>query len=92
MIPEKSFQNKYWFAPYEGYEVRCRRRLQTDLGVDELTAEAILHLRGQVVELQAQLRRLEVELSDQTAIHGMRLADSRDYYYEANWIEIEIKE
>jgi hypothetical protein len=57
MIPENSSPKRYWYGPYEGYESRGVRRLQNDLGVDEAAADAILHLRSQVVELQAQIRR-----------------------------------
>jgi hypothetical protein len=57
MIPENSSPKRYWYGPYEGYESRGVRRLQNDLGVDEAAADAILHLRSQVIELQAQIRR-----------------------------------
>ncbi len=67
MIPENSSPKRYWYAPYEGYESRCQRRLQEDLGVDEAAAETILHLRRQVVELQSRIRQLEAELSAQHA-------------------------
>jgi beta-xylosidase len=89
MIPENSFPRRYWYGPYEGYESRGVRRLQDDLGVDEAAAEAILHLRSQVLELQAQIRRLEAELTAQYASQHMRLARYREIYYEATWIELE---
>lgn len=92
MIPENSSPKRYWYGPYEGYESRGVRRLQNDLGVDEAAAEAILHLRSQVIELQAQIRRLEAELTAQYASQHMRLARYREVYYEATWIELEIQE
>ncbi len=92
MTPENTSQGQYWYIPYEGYEKRSQRRLQNDLGVDEAAAETILHLRSQVIELQAYIHRLEVEL---TALHvnqQLRLARYRDVYFEATWIELEIQE
>ena len=65
MIPENPPPKKYWYGSYEGYESRSQRRLQKDLGVDEAAAEAILHLRRQVIELQAHIRQLETELAAQ---------------------------
>jgi hypothetical protein len=56
MIPENPSPKKYWYGSYEGYELRCQLRLKKDLGVDEAAAEAILHLRRQVVELQSHIR------------------------------------
>jgi hypothetical protein len=53
MIPENLSSNRYWYGTYEGYEARGRRRLQDDLGVDEAAAQAILHLRSQIIELQS---------------------------------------
>ena len=68
---------------------RSQRRLQDDLGVDEAAAEVILHLRRQVLELQAQIRRLQAELTAQYASQHMRLARYREVYYEATWIELD---
>jgi len=92
MNPEKPSPERYWYVPYEGYESRCQRRLQKDLGVDEAAAETILHLRNQVLELQARIRLLEAELTAQTASQQLRLAHYREVYYEATWIELEIQE
>ncbi|MGB8212546.1 MAG: hypothetical protein WCE68_03200 [Anaerolineales bacterium] len=91
MTPKKKSQNRYKYAPSEGYESRSQRRLQNDLGIDEGAAEAILHLRSQVVELQTIIRQLETELADQNASQHMRLARYREDYYEATWIETEIQ-
>ena len=92
MIPENPPPKKYWYAPYEGYESRSQRRLKNDLGVDEATAEAILHLRKQVLELQTHIRQLETELEAQFESKQARLARYHELYYEATWIELEFKE
>jgi hypothetical protein len=92
MIPENSSPKRYWYDPYDDYESRSKRRLQDDLGVDEVAAETILHLRRQVVELQSQIRQLEAELTAQYASQHMRLSRYREVYYEATWIELEIQE
>ena len=92
MIPKNPSPKRYWYGPYEGYESRCQRRLQEDLGVDETAAETILRLRSQVIELQSRIRQLEAELTDQIANQQLRLARYREVYYEATWIELEIQE
>ncbi len=89
MIPENPSPKRYWYGPYEGYESRGQRRLQDDLGVDEVAAETILRLRSQVIELQSHIRRLEAELTAQYASQHMRLARYREVYFEATWIEQE---
>ena len=92
MIPENPSLKRYFYGPYEGYESRSQRRLQNDLGVDEAAAEAILHLRRQVIELQSHLRQLEAELAAEHASQQLRLAHYREVYYEATWIELEFPE
>jgi len=92
MIPKNISQKSYWYAPHEGYESRCQRRLHKDLGVDEVAAETILHLRRQVVELQSRIRQLETELNAQIDNEKLRLARYREVYFEAIWIELEFKE
>jgi hypothetical protein len=92
MIPENQPPQKYRYASYEGYEARSQRRLKNDLGVDEAAAEAILHLRHQVVELQSHIRQLEAELTAQYDSQQLRLAGYRKVYYEATWIELEFQE
>ena len=92
MIPENPAPKRYWYGPYEGYESRGQRRLQDDLGVDEVAAEAILRLRRQVIELQAQVRQLEAELATQYASQNLRLTRYREVVYEATWIELEFQE
>ena len=90
-MSENSIHPSYWYGPYEGYEARCQRRLRAVLGVDETAAETIVRLRGQVIELQAQVRRLAAELSVQHANQALRLGRVREVFYEATWIELEIQ-
>ena len=90
MISKNISQKSYWYAPHEGYESRCQRRLQKDLDIDEVAAETILHLRNQVVELQSHIRQLETELNAQYDTRQLRLARYREVYYEATWTELEI--
>jgi hypothetical protein len=92
MIPENPSPKRYWYSPYEGYELRCQRRLQDDLGVDEAAAEAILNLRKQVIELQSHIRQLEAELIVHHASENIRMARYREAYYEATWIELEFQD
>ena len=92
MIPENPSTKQYRYGRSEGYESRSQRRLQDDLGIDQAAAETILHLRRQVVELQAQVQQLQAELAAQSASQNMRLARYRDVYYEATWIEVEFQE
>ena len=89
MIPENPPPKKYWYGTYEGYELRCQLRLKKDLGVDEVAAEAILHLRRQVVELQLHIRQLEAELAAHYDSQQLRLARYREVNFEAIWIELE---
>jgi hypothetical protein len=92
MIPENPSAKQYRYGRSEGYESRSQRRLQDDLGIDQAAAETILHLRRQVVDLQAQLQQLQAELAAQSASQDMRLARYREVYYEATWIEVEFQE
>jgi hypothetical protein len=92
MIPENPSPKRYRYGPSEGYESRSQRRLQDDLGVDEAAAEAILHLRSQVIELQTRIRRLEAELTAQVDSQHVRLARYQESYYEATWIELDVQE
>jgi hypothetical protein len=92
MVPENTSPKRYWYSRYEGYDSRSQRRLQDDLGVDEVAAEVILRLRSQVIELQSRVRQLETELAARDAIQHLRLARYREVYYEATWIELELQE
>ena len=92
MIPENPSPNRYRYGPSEGFESRSQRRLQEDLGVDEVGAEAIVQLRNQIIEMQSRIRRLEAELAVQQASEQRRLARYREIYYEATWIEIEVQD
>ena len=89
-MPENPILKSYSYRPYEGYAARCQRRLQKALGFDETTAEAILRLRSQVIELQAHIRQLEAELTLHHAGQDLRLGDYREVSYEATWIELEL--
>lgn len=92
MNPENESKKRFWYGPYEGYESRCKRRIQNDLGVNESATELIISLRSQVVELQAQIHQLGVELSTQVDSQRSRLANYQEGYFEATWIELEFKE
>ncbi len=92
MIPENPSQKRYSYGPSEGFASRTLRRLQEDLGVDEVAAEAILRLRNQVVELQSQIHQMEAELSIHNASQHFRLTRYREAYFEATWIEQENQE
>ncbi len=92
MVHPRSTHKVYHYSPFEGFEVRCVRRLQEDLGVDEGAAEAILHLRAQVMELQSRIRELETELDAHFEDQQARLGRHLEEYSEATWIEIEIEE
>jgi hypothetical protein len=87
MMPENGSPKRYGYGRSEGYEARSQRRLRADLGVDQAAAETILHLRSQVLELQAHIRQLETELNAQYAGQQIRLARYRTVYFEAIWIE-----
>ena len=91
-MSENTSPKRFRYGPYEGYETRSQRRLQSDLDVDEAGAEAILHLRSQVIELQSLIRQLEAELAEKNANQHMRLAHYREVFFEATWIELEIQE
>jgi hypothetical protein len=71
----------------EAEEARQRRarRLAEDLGVNAAGVQVILHLRGQVVALQARLAQLEGELRIERARSARHLARYRREYYEATW-------
>ena len=92
MIPKNPSPKRYWYGTYEGFEARIQHRLKNDLGIDQAAAEAILHLRNQVVELQSRVRQIEAELNTQINNEKLRLARYREIYYEATWIELEFKE
>ncbi len=89
MNPKNKSKKMFWYGPSEGFEARSRRRLQADLGVDQSTAETILRLRNQVVELQVQIQRLEGELTAHLASQQLRVTRYQEVYDEATWIELE---
>jgi len=91
MIPENTPPQRFQYGPFDGYESRRLRRLQNDLGIEEAAAQqAILHLRGQIIELQSHIHQLEAELAAQDASQQIRLARYREFYTEAIWIELEL--
>jgi hypothetical protein len=92
MAPEQNLPNRYWYHPSDDEEARRQHRLETALGVNQAVAEAILRLRSQIIELQSQNRRLEVELNAQNAGRQNRLASYREGYFEAAWVELEFRE
>ena len=92
MNPEYTSGKNYRYGQYEGYESRCQRRLREHLGVDEAAAEAIIHLRSQIVALQSRIRQLEIELTAKDAGQQNRLARYREVYYEVAWTEVEFQE
>jgi len=89
MNPQDSSPNKFWYGQFEGYELRCQQRLKEDLGIDEDSAEVILHLRNQVIALQSRLRELEAEVTTHKTNQHIRLACYREFLYEGSWIELE---
>jgi len=92
MNPQDSSPNRFWYGQFEGYELRCQKRLKEDLGVEQDAAEMILNLRKQVVALQSHIYELETELAAHKASLLLRLARNREIYYEATWIEVEFQE
>lgn len=92
MISESLPLKKYWYGSYEGYETRCKLRLQKDLGINKAAAEMVFHLRRQIVELQSHIRQLESELTTQYDSKQLRLAGYRKIYYEAILIELDSQE
>jgi hypothetical protein len=60
-----------------------------DLGVEPETAEVILSLRSQVMDLQRRLRELETELARRQVRRSLHLAQFQEVSYEASWVEVE---
>ena len=89
MTPGNETRISYHYGQFEGYELRCQRRLQNDLGVDEATAQTILRLRRQIIELQSQIRQLETELAIQQASQEVRFASYMEVNFEPTWIELD---
>lgn len=89
MNSENPSQKGYIHVRLESYESRSLRRLHDDLGIDNASAEMILQLRSQVIELQSHIRQLEAELNALRACQEIRLVGTREVYYEATFIELE---
>jgi len=92
MNPHDSSPDRFWYGQFDGYESRCQKRLKEDLGLEQDAAELILSLRRQMVALQSHIHELETELVDLKASQLLRLANNRDIFYEATWIEVEFQE
>jgi len=92
MTHENITKKNYRYGHYEGYELRIQRRLKNDLGVDGAAADAILHLRNQIIELQLRLHQLEIELTSQHENKNVRPDRYHEVYYEAVWVELDVKE
>lgn len=89
MHAEFKSSRRIQYGVYEGFETRCRRRLQEDLGMDDTAAEAILHLRSQIIELQNQIRQMQIELAAHTAGQELRLSSYKNVSIEAAWVEMD---
>jgi len=92
MNPQDSSPNRFWYGQFEGYELRCQKRLKEDLGVEQDAVEMILNLRKQVVALQSHIYELETELAALKASLLLRLAHNQEIFYEATWIEVDFQE
>lgn len=79
----------YYLSDLEGFEQRCRKRLETELGLDAEGIEVILHMRSQITALQARIRELEGELDGRRRSRSARLSGYQNLYYEATWIELD---
>jgi hypothetical protein len=62
-------------------ELRRVRRLVDDLGLDHPAIEVVLRMRRRLLELQAEVRRLESEL------RGSRATASSVTWVDAEWTE-----
>ena len=90
MVPKNKSQKRYRYGPYGGLESRSQRRIQKDLELDNAAAKAILHLRSQVIDLQAQIHQLKIELAADNASQHLRLAQCQEIYSEAVWFELKL--
>jgi hypothetical protein len=79
----------YYLSDLEGFEQRCRQRLETELGLDAEGIEVILHMRRQIMALQASIRELEAELDSHRQAHSARLSGYQSLFYEATWVELD---
>src|SRR5262245_32589745 len=65
-----------------------RRRMREVLGIKAAGIEVALHLRRQMIGLQARVSQLETELAMWEAGHHTRLLQHRTTCFEASWQEI----
>lgn len=79
-----------WFFTGEGedFEQRCRERLSAELEINDEGIEVVLQMRRQLVELQALVRRMEIELAAHHAALDVRLGGYQEEYFEAYWYEL----
>jgi hypothetical protein len=92
MSQKPSTERGYILLKSEAFEQRCRRRLREDLGVNPAGAEVILHMRRQLLALQARVHQLEAELNSRQAGRSRRLAQFRETYFEEAWYELDDSE
>jgi hypothetical protein len=64
-----------------------RRRLRDALGINAAGLDVILHLRRQLLALQARVRQLEAELASRESGQQARLLQYRHACFEAVWRE-----
>jgi DNA-binding transcriptional MerR regulator len=64
-------------------EQRRARRLARDLGINPAGVQVVLHLRRQLVALQARVQQLESELKTEQARSQARFARYRQEFHEA---------
>jgi DNA-binding transcriptional MerR regulator len=64
-------------------EQRRARRLARDLGINPAGVQVVLHLRRQLVALQARVQQLESDLKTEQARSHARFARYRQEFHEA---------
>jgi hypothetical protein len=88
MNPKESTERERSQSIADLAECRYRRRLRETLGINPAGIEVVLRLRNQVVELQARVHQLEVELAIRRARQDTHLVQYREACYEALWYEV----
>ena len=86
-MAEELSRNQRILIEGEGFEQRCRMRIQEELGVNPEGVEVILHLRKQVITLQLQLRDLQAELDANQQGRIRQITTYRQEIVEATWEE-----
>jgi MerR family transcriptional regulator/heat shock protein HspR len=67
VTPQRSRGNVRLYTQQDIEQAQRIQRLMDDLGVNLAGVEIILHMREQILDLQAELRRLRAELDGSTA-------------------------